>query len=133
MNSPQTKKTLINIAIAIAALGVAFGAYWMFFRGDSSLEDAPSAEDLVQTVVVAEEVARTMRELQTLKTSVAESVALFGTPAFKNLEDFSQVVSEEPVGRANPFTPTEWKIKKEAENEAIKKASKDGASVVTGA
>ena len=105
----------------------------MFFRSDPALEGASSAEDVVRTVVVAEEVSRTIRDLQTLKTSVAESVALFGTPAFKDLEDFSQVVSEEPIGRSNPFTPTEWKIKKEAENEAIKKASKGGSSVVTGA
>lgn len=133
MNSPQTKKTLTNVAIGAAVLGAAFGAYWMFFRGDSSLEGASSAEDVVQTVVVAEEVARTIRDLQTLKTSVAESVALFGTPAFKDLEDFSQVVPEEPIGRSNPFTPTDWKIKKEAENEAIKKAAQGGSSVVAGA
>lgn len=120
MNSPKTKKILKNIAPIAVVFGLFMVGYFIFFKKDSPTpEEASLNEEVIQTVIVGAEVTRTIFELQNLKSSAVESVALFGNPAFKTLEDFSQIISEEPIGRGNPFAPTDWKIQQEAKKKAL--------------
>lgn len=103
----------MNIGTGIVVVGVIVVGYWMFARNQSAV--TPKGEGIAkateQTIVAGTDLARTIKELSDLNSAVLSSVGIFNTPSFRELKDFSVEVPAEPLGRDNPFVPTEWKTK----------------------
>ncbi len=121
MNSQKTKALIKNIVMSAVLIGVLIIAYIVFKKDTevNTLSGGAVAVDSVFTPDVVEaRVTRTVTELNELKSAIASMIAIFSTPVFRSLEDFSVSIPEEPVGRENPFVITEWKIKTKALEDA---------------
>ncbi len=132
--TPQVKKIMTNIAIGALILGVVIAGYFVFFKKTDTTTVAVTAPTIgiEQAVAVSTNISRTKSELNELKKAVATSVEVFSSREFRSLQDFSQQVPEEPIGRDNPFMATSWKVKMIAEEAAIsKKTASTGAGVVS--
>ncbi|MHB1118300.1 MAG: hypothetical protein ACYCZ7_02140 [Minisyncoccota bacterium] len=133
--TPPTKTLMMNIATGLLVLGVITLAYFMLIkkspRTTSTTNPGTSALalEVAQTIAVSGDISRTKIELSELKKAVASSIEVFNSREFKSLEDFSVEVSEEPIGRDNPFVPTDWKLKIKTQETAGKKTSSGGGSV----
>ncbi|MES2134893.1 MAG: hypothetical protein V4449_01465 [Patescibacteria group bacterium] len=88
-----------GVLIALAVIVVAFFAYSYFFPKDSA--PALSAEIAPENVSVDQDLISLLLELKSIKLNDA----IFADSAFKSLQDFSQELVPEPVGRNNPFAP----------------------------
>lgn len=103
----------MNIGTGIVAVGVLVVGYWMFVKNQNTT--SPRGEETTkateQTIVAGTDLARTIKELSDLNSAVLSSVGIFRTQSFRELKDFSVEIPEEPLGRDNPFVPTEWKTK----------------------
>ena len=89
-------KTIILVGVLVV---LAFIAYSYFFA-------SPQQQSL--TVTAATSTAAVDQDLITLLTtlkSIRLDAAIFSDPAFQSLQDFSQALVPEPVGRTNPFAP----------------------------
>lgn len=113
MQKEQIKAILVNITTAGIVVSLLVAGYVVFFKKESTLGSSP--EVIVSTTEEAAtlraRVDRTVSDLTGLEHAVANSAVIFDLPSFKNLEDFSVMVPPEPVGRPNPFIPTDWKLK----------------------
>lgn len=131
----QTKSLLINIMTGAVIVGVIVAGYFVFRGGQtvtpSSVATPSAVDSAAETVAIGAEIARTVSDLQDLKSSVADSIAVFSTPAFKNLQDFSSSIPSQPVGRPNPFIPTDWKLKLKALQDAANKQGGQTTSTQT--
>lgn len=127
MSQEQIKNLLVNIATGAIVVGIIFAGYLVFKSKQpvvvSDVVNVSPATNAAETVVIGTEIARTVRGLQDLKSSVESSATVFNMPAFKNLQDFSVAVMPEAIGRIDPFVPTDWKIRSKALEEALKKQS----------
>jgi uncharacterized membrane protein len=85
--------------IVVALIIVAFLAYSIFFTGES--EGVLSESSQSATASVDNELIALLLQLKSL--TLDES--LFGNAAFQSLQDLSQELIPEPVGRNNPFAP----------------------------
>lgn len=103
----------MNIGTGIVVVGVLVVGYWMFTRNQSVVSPGGevTAKATEQTIVEGTDLARTIKELSDLNSAVLSSVGIFSTQSFRELKDFSVEIPEEPLGRDNPFVPTEWKTK----------------------
>jgi uncharacterized membrane protein YeiB len=114
MQKEQNKKIIIDVVTGIVILGVLVVGYFAFRKTSptTTIPDivVPSTETADQVVTVGMQVSGTVKDLKDLNNSVQQFAAVFGTQAFSNLQDFSAQVPPEPVGRANPFLPTDWKL-----------------------
>ncbi len=114
MNSQKTEALIKNIVVGSIIVGVLIAAYFLFVKDTpvDTLSGGAVAVDSVSTAdVVQAKVTRTVSELKDLKSALASAIAIFTTPVFGSLENFSVSVPAEQVGRVNPFVITEWKIK----------------------
>lgn len=130
--TPQVKKIMTNVAIGSLVLAAVIGGYFMFFKKTDTaptpaVASAPTL-GVEQAVAISSNISRTKEELSELKKAVAASVEVFSSHEFRSLQDFSQQVSEEPIGRDNPFMATGWKVKMAAEEAASKKTASAGSS-----
>lgn len=132
--TPQVKKLMTNIATGALILGAVVAGYFVFFK-KADITPAVVATPTIgvaQAVAVSSNISRTKSELSELKKAVAASVEVFSSHEFRSLQDFSQQVPEEPIGRDNPFMATSWKIKIVAEEAAAsKKTASTGGSTVS--
>ncbi len=87
-----------GVIIGGAVIIIAFFAYSYFFAGtpEPVLSGNPSA-----TVSVDQDL---LGLLLTLKGIELDN-SLFADSAFQSLQDFSQALVSEPIGRLNPFAP----------------------------
>ena len=119
MQQEQTKTIIVNILTALVVIVFVVVAYFVFIRKEvpiissvvSSVQTVAQVAE--ETALIGSEIDTTVSDLGDLAAAVESSNVIFELPAFKNLKDFSIVVSEEPVGRTNPFVPTVWKINME--------------------
>lgn len=115
MQKEQTKKLIMDIVTGAIIVGVLVGAYFVFRKKDATPVATVSASETAdQVVAVGTQVASTIRDLKDLNRSVEKFAAVFSTPAFTGLQDFSATVAPEAVGRPNPFLPTDWKLRQKA-------------------
>ena len=130
--TPQAKKLVMNIGTGALVLGTVVGGYFVFFNKTDTTTTAVSkpSVSVEQAIVVSSNISRTKTELSDLRKAVAASVEVFSSHEFRSLQDFSQQVPEEPIGRDNPFMATGWKIKMVADEAAAgkKTASTGGGS-----
>lgn len=117
MQKEQTKKILMDVVTGIIVVAVLVIGYYVFVKKDtvsqSIIESPTAAAD--QVVLVGSQIASTARSLKDLRSSVEKTAAVFSIPAFASLQDFSVEVLPEPIGRPNPFVPTDWKLKQLAQ------------------
>lgn len=113
MQKEQTKKILMDVITGIIIVAVLVIGYYVFVKKDTTsqgiIESPTAAAD--QVVLVGSQIANTVRSLKDLRSSVEKTSAVFSMPAFASLQDFSVEVLSEPIGRANPFVPTDWKLR----------------------
>ncbi len=104
--TPKLKK----IIIAIVVLGILFLLYTVFLKPD------PEGEVLVvgrnssggvgaitsqDTAVLASQISQALLKIE----QITLHRAIFDDPIFVSLEDRSQPIVDEPIGRTNPFAP----------------------------
>ena len=124
----------MNVATGALVLGVIVGGYFAFVskKTDTAAPDAVvSTQGIAQTIAISTNISRTKTELSELKKAVAASVEVFTSPEFRSLRDFSVQVPEEPIGRDNPFIPTDWKLKIKAQEAAASKKASGGSAQAT--
>lgn len=87
--------------LAVVIIIIAFFAYSYFFTGKEA-NNSVLQEEQVSTVAPADQdLISLLLELK----SITLDESIFQNPAFKGLQDFSQELVIEPVGRVNPFAP----------------------------
>lgn len=92
----KNKTMIIVLAILLA------GTTWYLLR-DSAPEDQLVTENFSGSTVPAErDIVATLLQLRT----VSLDGTVFMNPAFRALQDFGSQIVTEPVGRENPFAPT---------------------------
>lgn len=89
-----------NWIIALVVIIAAFVAYSVFFAGKDTSTLTVQTVDPSQTAVEQELIALLL-QLRSIKLDLS----LFDDNDFKSLQDFSQGLVPEPVGRPNPFQP----------------------------
>lgn len=88
-----------NIFIIVVLVIAAFLVYSFFFTGKSDSVLSQSAGNA--SASVDNELIALLLELKALKLDDS----IFSIPTFQSLQDFSQALVPEPVGRQNPFAP----------------------------
>lgn len=86
----KNKGILTVVAIFIATMFV----YNLFFRSETIL-----VPDESRASSIGDDLLKTYRELQ----AVTFDQALFSSPGYLNLTDYSASIPEQAVGRSNPF------------------------------
>lgn len=86
--------------MAVVALIMIVGASWFFLGGSSEPEAVLTAE----VPTTPPEAQKLIQSLAILSTVTLDG-AIFSSPSWKALIDFSQPIIAEPVGRVNPFAP----------------------------
>lgn len=89
-----------NIFIILVVVAAAFVAYSVFFTGGNTGALTVQEVDPSQTAVEQELIALLL-QLKSIKLDPS----LFDNADFQSLQDFSQGLVPEPVGRPNPFSP----------------------------
>lgn len=89
-------KTVIIVVLVIA---IAFVAYSYFFAKPT--EPVLSVQAVSTTPSVDQDLIAILLQLKSIKLDDA----IFSDSAFKSLQDFSQELVQEPIGRNNPFAP----------------------------
>jgi len=89
--------------MAAAALIIA-GALWYGFSGTSTNAPALSTASSATGGAVNEEEKDIVTTLLQLR-SVTLTGTIFASPVFHGLKDFSTDITQEPVGRVDPFSP----------------------------
>lgn len=89
-----------NIIIIAAVVVIGFVLYSFFFTGEDTSVLTSENVSPSQTAV-EQELISLLLELR----SITLETSLFDDPAFNSLQDFSQELVPEAVGRTNPFAP----------------------------
>lgn len=85
--------------VAVVLIAVAFFAYSYFFAKPAA--PALSTTNAPATAAVDQDLISLLLQLKSIKLDSS----IFADSAFKSLQDFSQDLVQEPIGRNNPFAP----------------------------
>jgi hypothetical protein len=88
-----------NVITVVVVLIVGFIAYTMFFTDKE--EGVLIEETVSENSAADQDLIALLSELK----SIELDEAVFSDPTFMSLQDFSQELVPEPVGRVNPFAP----------------------------
>ncbi len=97
MNFFKQNQTLILVIVIVV---IAFFAYTYFFTG----KDSGAVLETQEVSIVTPADQDLISLLLELK-SITLDESIFSNPSFQSLQDFSQELVPEPVGRINPFAP----------------------------
>jgi hypothetical protein len=89
-------RTVILVGILVIA---AFAVYSYFFA--SAPQQSLTATAVTSNAAVDQDLITLLTTLKSIKLDAS----IFSDPAFQSLQDFSQALVPEPVGRTNPFAP----------------------------
>lgn len=92
-------KSIQNVVLVVVIVTLAFIAY-SFFAGRQS-DQVLTTTDASQVSAPDQDLIALLLELK----SISLDNSIFSNPAFTSLQDFSQELVPEPVGRTNPFEP----------------------------
>jgi len=92
-----------NKVILIVLVVVIVGFVWFGFLSDRQPTTTLLTSDVRSDASVAEqEILRILLDMRSIRLNSA----IFENPAFASLQDFGRDIVPEPVGRTNPFAPT---------------------------
>lgn len=100
--TPKLKK----IILAVFIIGALFVAYALFIKPDPSatslINDITSASSGNQDArILSAQISQALLKIQQIKLDRD----IFDNPVFASLQDRSQEIADEPIGRSNPFAP----------------------------
>jgi hypothetical protein len=102
--TPKLKK----IIIAIVVLGILFVLYSAFLKPDPGTETLVSGREGIagslasqDAQVIGSQISQALLKIE----QITLERAIFDNPIFSSLEDRSQPIIDEPIGRTNPFAP----------------------------
>ncbi len=90
-------QSIITVAVVVF---IAFVIYTVFFTSNDDGASLTVSEGEVASPA-EEELVQLLLQLR----SITLDTALLEDGNFQSLQDFSQVIVEEPIGRTNPFAP----------------------------
>ena len=90
-----------NIIIGAVVVVVLFFLYSAFLKGDGNTDTLVSESPEGLNSDVTMELLSILLEIR----SITLNEKIFSDEGFSSLEDFSQEIPQEPVGRPNPFLP----------------------------
>jgi hypothetical protein len=99
---PESNNTKKIVIAGIFVACIVFAMYFFFFR--SSAKPVLTLDEFgnpAQAQVVGQDLIDLLVELQ----AVQFQTAVFSSPLFQNLNDFSIQLRDEPRGRSDPFAP----------------------------
>ena len=94
---------LRNSIFALGLVLILWLAYSIFFQNSDISSEGDQGGTLAHD---SQELLARLRQLDQIKISAN----LFRDPRFQSLVDFHQEVQPEPIGRNNPFTPTDGSV-----------------------
>jgi hypothetical protein len=102
--TPKLKKIIIIVIILV----LAFIAYSVFFKKSeekdtliSSTNTLGSSRSVEETKILGQQITQALLQIELLRLDKA----VFSNPVFVSLEDRSEPILAQPVGRKNPFAP----------------------------
>lgn len=98
MNFFKQNQTAILVVVIIV---IAFFAYTYFFTGEEESGSVLQTEEVSVVAPADQDLISLLLELK----SITLNEGIFSDSAFTSLQDFSQELIPEPVGRVNPFAP----------------------------
>lgn len=99
MKSILANKNVLLIVALIIVVGVGF---YMFTSPKSDSALTTTTGGMAGTPVVGQELVIELNRLKALKTV---DTGFLSDPTFVSLQDFTEPVPPQPLGRANPFAP----------------------------
>ena len=104
-----------KIILAVVILVVVVFAWYGFLREPQGPSTGLLTSETRSGGSAAEqEILRILLDMRSIRLDSA----LFENPAFASLRDFGREIVPEPVGRTNPFTPTDIVTERTSEDEA---------------
>lgn len=103
------------IILGLAAVALIF--IGMSFFGDDAGAPGGDGEEAVAVDTESAQIERELLDELLRLRSIELDEALFGTPLFISLVDFSKPLVEQPVGRNNPFLPIGTQVEQPAPQE----------------
>lgn len=98
MNLLKQNQTAILVVVILV---ISFFAYSYFFTGKETNTSALREEQVSTVAPADQDLISLLLELK----SITLDETIFSNTAFQSLQDFSQELVTEPVGRVNPFAP----------------------------
>jgi hypothetical protein len=98
--TPEQSPIKKIIVIGVTIVFVVAALYFFFFRSTEPQLVIDEFGNPVEAQVIGQDLIDLLAELE----QVTLDQSLFTREAFVNLTDFSQVLPDEPRGRANPFS-----------------------------
>ncbi|MEX0917168.1 MAG: hypothetical protein WDZ90_01450 [Candidatus Paceibacterota bacterium] len=92
------KKYKNYVLVGALAVALVFGYFYIFGGEEGPLLSSDTREEQTE---VGQELLRLLLQIRSLELDDS----IFSRPAFNQLQDFSQELVAEPVGRTNPFAP----------------------------
>lgn len=89
-----------SIILIVVIIGIGGSLYMIYFNNDKEISLISSSPSSVDSVIEKDLLAL-LNSIRLIKLDGS----IFSDPAFNSLEDFSQVIDPEPIGRNNPFAP----------------------------
>lgn len=131
MKEDQSKSPVMNIVTGIVVVGLLVAGYFILFKKDTATISPTSVALVAQkTSSLGVDIDSTIQSLKNLSRAVENATIIFDLPAFRNLQDFSVPVTTDGIGRINPFTPADWKIKLNEAEGGTESVSKPGPAVI---
>lgn len=100
--TPKLKKIILIVTI----IGIAFVVYALFIKKDPTSPDlvsngTPDIQGSAEAQVLGNQIAQALLKIEKIKLDKS----IFESDIYKSLQDRSQPIIEEPIGRSNPFAP----------------------------
>lgn len=87
--------------LATVLIVIGFFVYSYFFTGKKDTNSVLKTETVSTVAPADQDLISLLLELK----SITLDESIFSNPSFQSLQDFSQELVNEPVGRVNPFAP----------------------------
>lgn len=100
--TPKLKKIILVILI----LTILFIVYALFIKKDPTNTNLVSSgvsdiQSSAEAQVIGNQIAQALLRIEKIKLDKT----IFNSDIYKSLQDRSQPINEEPIGRSNPFAP----------------------------
>lgn len=100
--TPKLKK----IILTVITIGILFVVYALFIKKDPNKENFVSdgtsdIQSSEEAQILGNQIAQALLRIEKIKLDKS----IFSSEIYKSLQDRSQPIMEEPIGRPNPFAP----------------------------